>query len=142
MSVPRSERLNSLLKRVLADAIFRIMQSDGVNPALFTVTSVNCAKDMHDATVRVSVFGTPPERHRAFRHLVRHAHEFQSAINNEVRMKFTPRLRFVMDESLEKGDRVLAALDRLEHGLSGDVLPPEPLPPPKRRESKPVFEPL
>jgi ribosome-binding factor A len=38
---------------------------------------------------------------------------FQQAINREVRMKFTPRLVFKLDRSLEQGDAVLALLDKL-----------------------------
>jgi ribosome-binding factor A len=33
-----------------------------------------------------------------------------------VRLKFTPRLLFQLDRSLEKGDEVLAILDKLGNG--------------------------
>ena len=46
-------------------------------------------------------------------HLIRRTHEFERIVNSEVRLKFTPQLRFVIDHSLEKGDAVLALLDKL-----------------------------
>ena len=114
MSVDRLSRVNSLLKRVIGDAMFRILMGDDVNPAVITVTSVSCAKNLRNATVRLSIFGEEAEKRRVLSHVIARAHEFERTINREVRMKFTPQLRFVLDYSIEKGDAVLALLDKLE----------------------------
>lgn len=113
MAVDRLERINSLLKRVIAEAMFSVMQGDSVPPGLLTVTGVSCGKDLRDATVRVSVFGDEEVKKSALEHLKHHAKRFQQIINREVRMKFTPRLTFQLDRSLEKGDAVLSLLDSL-----------------------------
>ena len=105
MSVDRLERVNSLLKRVIGEAVFRVLQGDDVNPGVVTVTEVKCAKNLRNATVKVSVF--------------RRTHEFERIVNAEVRLKFTPQLRFVIDHSLEKGDHVLALLDNLPPPAEG-----------------------
>ena len=113
MSVDRLERINSLLKRVIAEAMFSVMQGDSVQPGLITVTGVSCGKDLRDATVRVSVFGDDALKETAMQHLRHNAKSFQQIINREVKMKFTPRLTFRLDLSLEKGDEVLAIIDKL-----------------------------
>ena len=113
MSVDRLERINSLLKRVIAEAMFSVMQGDSVQPGLITVTGVSCGKDLRDATVRVSVFGDDALKETAMQHLRHNAKRFQQIINREVKMKFTPRLTFRLDLSLEKGDEVLAIIDKL-----------------------------
>ena len=113
MSVDRLERINSLLKRVIAEAMFSVMQGDSVQPGLITVTGVSCGKDLRDATVRVSVFGDDALKETAMQHLRHNAKRFQQIINREVQMKFTPRLTFQLDLSLEKGDEVLAIIDKL-----------------------------
>jgi len=113
VSVDRLERVNSLLKRVIGDAMFRVLLGDDVSPGMITVTGVSCGKDLRNATVRVSVFGDEAEQRRVLGHIIRRAHEFERVVNREVRMKFTPQLRFVLDHSLEKGDHVLAILDHL-----------------------------
>ncbi len=113
MSVDRLERVNSLLKRVIAESMFSVMQGDSVAPGLLTVTGVRCGKDLRDATVSVSVFGDDALKETALQHLKHNARRFQSIINREVRLKFTPRLIFKLDLSLEKGDEVLALLDKL-----------------------------
>ena len=113
MGVDRLERVNSLLKRVIAEAMFSVMQGDTVQPGLITVTDVRCGKDLRDATVKVSVFGDDALKETALQHLKHHAKQFQQEINRQVKMKFTPRLTFQLDLSLEKGDEVLAILSKL-----------------------------
>ena len=113
MSVDRLQRVDSLLKRVIAEGMYTIMQGDSIAPGLITVTGVHCGKDLRDATVTVSVFGDDATKERALQHLKHNAKRFQALINREVRLKFTPRLLFKLDLSLEKGDEVLAILDRL-----------------------------
>ena len=139
MAVDRLERINSLLKRVLGDAMFRILQGDDVNPGVVTVTGVSCAKNLRNATVRVSVFGDEAEKRRVLSHIITRTHEFERTVNREVRMKFTPQLRFVLDYSLEKGDAVLALLDRLEAGGDGTApaATPSATPPSAGEEARP-----
>lgn len=120
MSVDRIERVDSLLKRVIGDAMFRVMQTDDIGAGLVTVTGVQCARNLRNATVKVSVFGAPDVQQRALRHLIHHAHDFERVINREVRMKFTPQLRFELDHSIEKGDAVLAMLDKLPDAGDGE----------------------
>ena len=114
MSVDRLQRINSLLRRVIAESMFTVMQGDSVAPGLITVTGVKCGKDLRDATVKVSVFGDEALKEAALAHLKHNARRFQEVINREVRMKFTPRLIFQLDRSIEKGDQVLEILSKLD----------------------------
>ena len=93
--------------------MFSVMQGDTVQPGLITVTNVACGKDLRDATVKVSVFGDDALKEKALQHLKHNAKRFQQIINREVKLKFTPRLMFQLDLSLEKGDEVLAILNNL-----------------------------
>lgn len=118
MAVDRLERVNSLLKRVIAESMFTVMQGDTVQPGLITVLGVSCGKDLRDANVRISVFGDEALKETAIQHLKHHARQFQQEINRQVKMKFTPRLNFQLDNSLEKGDEVLAILNNLPPPVS------------------------
>ncbi len=105
--------MNSLLRRVIAEGMFQVMQGDTVPAGFITVTSVHCGKDLRDATVNVSVFGDDATKETALQHIRHHARDFQALINRQVRLKFTPRLTFKLDLSIERGDEVLAILDKL-----------------------------
>ena len=121
MGVDRLERVNSLLRRVIAEAVHQVMQGDTVAPGLITVTDVKCGKDLRDATVKISVFGDDALKETAMQHLTHNARRFQQIINREVSMKFTTRLVFQLDRSLEKGDRVLALLDTIGGGAAAEA---------------------
>ena len=114
MAVDRLERINSLLRRVIAESMFTVMQGDTIQPGLITVTAVACGKDLRDATVKVSVFGDEAVKKTALEHLKHNARKFQAIINREVKIKFTPRLVFQLDRSLEKGDEVLSIISKLD----------------------------
>ena len=101
------------MKRVIAEGMFTVMQGDSVAPGLITVTDVSCGRDLRDATVKVSVFGDDALKETALNHLKHNAKRFQQIINREIQLKFTPRLTFQLDRSLEKGDEVLAILDKV-----------------------------
>ena len=113
MGVNRIERINSLLRRVIGEGVFRVFRNDSVDPGVITVTDVACGKDLRNATVKVSVFGDAELQRTALHHLIHHARDFRQLINREVRMKFVPELRFELDYSLERGDRVLALINEI-----------------------------
>lgn len=114
MSVDRLTRLNELLRRELADALFRVMQNERFDLAAVTITRVVLGRDLRDARVHVSIRGHQNERPRMLALLHRHRAEFQRRINKDLAMKYTPRLTFELDTSLEEGDHVLAVLAKLE----------------------------
>jgi ribosome-binding factor A len=116
MSTPRIVRVNELLKREIAEDLYRhFMQSDFDCTAL-TVTRVECTTDLRDANVFVSVFGHKEEgeREAMIGFLNRHRQEIVRMMVKRVKLKYTPRLHFKLDESIERGDNILALLNELE----------------------------
>lgn len=114
MSVNRLIRLNELLKRELADALFRVMQNERFDLSSATITRAVLSRDLREARVFVSIRNHQAERPRMLALLHRHRAEFQRLINKDLAMKYTPRLTFELDTSLEEGDHVLAVLAKLE----------------------------
>lgn len=114
MSVDRLTRLNALLKRELADALFRVMQNEQFDLASVTLTRVVLGRDLREARVFVSIRDHQDERPRMLALLRHYRPEFQRLINRDLTIKYTPRLSFELDTSLEEGDHVLAVLAKLE----------------------------
>ncbi len=114
MSVDRIARVNALLKREIGDLLFRVMDPSVFNLAAATVTRVETSKDLREARVYVSLNASGPDQARMLDQLERRRGELQRRINKDVTLKYTPRLRFVRDESVAAGDRVLAVLAELE----------------------------
>lgn len=114
MSVDRLERVNAILRRAIGESLYRVFAGDTLDLACITVTNVETSRNLRNATVSVSIFGHDDERGTILRKLANKADEFQSIINHELTLKYTPRLRFVLDGSIAKGDHVLDILSHLD----------------------------
>ncbi|MCL1888735.1 MAG: ribosome-binding factor A [Kiritimatiellaeota bacterium] len=108
--VPRTLRLNALLHQEIAASFYKVFAGGGLDLAAVSVTHVEVAPNLRNCTVRVSILGHEKERGGILATLNRHAPDFQKLINRDCHMKYTPRLRFEYDPSIERGGRVLDAL--------------------------------
>ncbi|MFA7256297.1 MAG: 30S ribosome-binding factor RbfA [Kiritimatiellales bacterium] len=114
MSSARIIRVNELLKREIAVDIPRLFANSNFDTSAVTVTKVATGSDLRDATVYVSIFGHEESRERMIRFLNSHRKEIQSRMSKNVILKYTPRLYFKFDDSIETGDRVLGILSQLD----------------------------
>lgn len=114
MSMKRMVRVNELLKQELATALFRIMNDRGFDLSAVSLTRVITSSDLRTARVLVSVRDHAGEREAILRRLAHHRKELQDVINERIALKFTPRLAFELDESVEQGDHVLQIISEME----------------------------
>ena len=114
MGIPRLVRVNELLKREIAEDIYRNFAGSDFDAAALTVTRVECAADLRDANVFVSIFGHEDGRDRMISYLNRHRQEIIRLMLKRVKLKYTPRLHFILDESIEGGDHILSLLAEME----------------------------
>jgi len=114
MGTPRLVRVNELLKREIAEDIQRNYAMSDFDSGSVTVTRVECAPDLRDANVFISIFGHEDEREDMIGYLNRHRQEIVRMMIKRVKLKYTPRLHFVLDESIEGGDRILSLLADME----------------------------
>ena len=114
MGTPRLIRVNELLKREIAEDIHRNYALSDFDCAAVTVTRVECASDLRDANVYISIFGHEDDRGQMIAYLNRHRQEIIRLMVKRVKLKYTPRLHFMLDESIEDGDRVLSLLAEME----------------------------
>lgn len=114
MSSARIIRVNELLKREIAVDLPRLFTSSNFDTSAITVTGVETAPDLHDATVYVSIFGHEEGRSKMIRFLNSHRKDIQARMSKNVILKYTPRLHFKLDTSIENGDRVLGILSQLD----------------------------
>ncbi len=127
MSVKRIDRVNALLRQEIAEALYQVFAgSDNINLATVTITEVSCAPNLRNATVMVSIFADENERNHILHRLARKAKDLQTIINRNLTLKYTPRLQFKLDLSIEKGDHVLDILAQLP-GFDEELMPDDPI---------------
>jgi len=108
----RHERVRELLKREVGEAIRRELPLDQVG--LLTVHEVGLASDLKSATIFVSVIGTPEQRKKAGAVLEKETKRLQGIVARAVVLKYTPHLKFVIDQAIERGNRVLKIIEDIE----------------------------
>ena len=106
-------RVAEILKRELSMVILREVPSDG---ALITVNAVDVSPDLRNATVHVGILGTAAQQRQTLERLEQHRVVLQAETAKRVVLKFSPHLHFQLDESIERGSRVLDILDELDTG--------------------------
>lgn len=115
-------RVNELIRRELGDALFRLMNERAFDLSAVTITHVVASSNLRTARVLVSIRDHQDERERMMDLLRHHRAEMQERINTNLKLKYTPRLTFELDTSIERGDHVLELLTQM------DGAPPEPTP--------------
>ncbi len=108
----RHARVRELLKRKLGEVLRREIQPDAAG--LITVNDVGLAGDLKSATVFIGVVGKPEQQQKTIGLVARERARIQTLVAREVVLKYMPRLRFVLDESIERGNRVLAIMEELQ----------------------------
>ncbi len=103
-------RVNELLKRELSIAITRELTFDG---ALVTVNQVDVTPDLKSAHVFVSVLGSE-KPFAVTEKLEENRVMLQNEISRKVVLKYTPHLIFHLDNSTERGSRIIEILQEIE----------------------------
>jgi ribosome-binding factor A len=111
MSSDRMRRVNEAVREVLSDAI-KLLKDPRVG--FVTVTDVRTSPDLRHARVYVSVLGPESERAATMDGLASAHGVLQSVVNRELRMKRTPTLDFIYDDTAERADRLERMLADME----------------------------
>jgi ribosome-binding factor A len=120
----RLQRVRELLKREIGEAIRREFEVSQVG--LISVNDVDVAGDLHTAVVFISILGSPEQQKRGFVLLQRHRVRIQGLVARAVILKYTPRLKFLMDDSVVRGNKVLTILEEVEKTLPPALEEPQP----------------
>ena len=120
----RLQRVRELLKREIGEAIRREFEVS--DAGLITVNDVDVSGDLHSALVFISILGSLEQQKRGFSLLKRHRNRIQGLVARAVVLKYTPRLRFLLDDAIVRGNKVLSILEEVEKTLPPDL--EEPLP--------------
>ena len=108
----RMQRVHELLKRALSEILRQAMPISEMGIA--SVNDLEVANDTQTATVYVGLIGTPEQQKRAMAFLQTETGHIQSQLAKKVVLRYTPKLRFIRDDSIERGNRVLAIMEEIE----------------------------
>ncbi|XP_022876196.1 probable ribosome-binding factor A, chloroplastic isoform X2 [Olea europaea var. sylvestris] len=91
--------------------------------SLTTIADVEVSADLQVVKVYVSVFGDERGKEVAMAGLKSKTKYVRSLLGKRMKLRLTPEIRFIEDDSLERGSRVHAILDRIRD--ENDKIAPE-----------------
>ena len=138
----RTERVDELLRQEIGDLLRREVADQRIG--FVTITRVDTAPDLSHARVWVSIIGQQAERSVTLSALRRAMPFIRHQLGGRVRLRRIPDLHVELDETSERGTRVLQLLHELEEGRIPDEAPQvgESLPTPTPRIPLPGEEPV
>ena len=129
----RTEQLDELFRQEIAGIVSREVADPRIG--FVTITDVETTPDLRHAQVWVSVIGQPAERDITIAALGRAMPFVRRELGHRLRLKRIPDLHVRLDDTAERGTRVLRLLHEIEEGTPAEADLPvgESLPTPVAR---------
>lgn len=108
----RNERVRKTLMKEIAD----ILQKDVKTPAMVSVMDVEVSHDNSYAKVFYSVFGSEEQKEKTKEVIEHNKSKIRYEIGKRVRLRLTPELRFIYDDSIERGTKVTEIINKISRG--------------------------
>lgn len=112
MTQRRNERVRKTLMKEIAD----ILQKDIKTPAMVSVLDVEVSHDNSYAKVFYSVFGNEEQKARTIELVEEHTPKIRYEVGKRIRLRLTPELRFIYDNSIERGTKVTELINKISRG--------------------------
>jgi ribosome-binding factor A len=112
MGSHRLLRVRELLKREIGEILRRELPVR--QAGLITVNDVDLSGDLRNAKVFIGFLGSSEQQKTAMALLQHNRVRIQNLMAKAVFLKYIPRLHFVIDESVTRGNRVLEIITELE----------------------------
>ena len=112
MPKDRMRSVDATVKKELANLF-----SKDVFPAfscLITLVDVKTSPDLKHCKVFVSVLGSNIQKREVMDFLEKHTGEYYQYLGSRLRMKYTPMINWVFDDTAEKADKISSLIDNLD----------------------------
>ena len=112
MSSHRIERVNTLIRREISELIQQELRDPRIDEFI-AVTEVDTSPDLKYAKVYISSMSGQQEEEKILGVLKAASGFLRTALANKIRLRYTPELHFIWDNSIEHGDRILRLIDEV-----------------------------
>lgn len=110
----RVSRISSQIKREVSQMLLYDIKDDRVGAGMVSVTDVQVSGDLQHAKIFVSIYGTEAAKIETMEGLQSSESFVRRELGQRVRLRRTPEIAFLEDSSIERGDRLLNLINRLE----------------------------
>ena len=115
----RHQRVSKLLQRELSQILLRELPVS--KAGVVNINEVSMSGDLHSAVVFVGLLGSDEQRRLAANTLREQRKRIQGLLGHSVSLKYIPEIRFEVDDSNVRGQRVLGIIEEIEKTLPPDI---------------------
>jgi len=121
MSSRRTQRVNELLREVIAEVVARELKDPRLTDLMISITEVQSSPDMHEARVLVSVLGDEEQQQDALAALTRSSGYIWRQIRPHLKLRSIPRLEFRLDTRIAEEREIQDMIDALPQAPSEEA---------------------
>ncbi len=111
----RNERVKKTLIREISDIIQKELKDSRVQ-GIVSVTDIELSHDNSFAKVYYSVYAPEDKKQATIQAISDNTPKIRYEVGKRVRLRLTPELRFIPDNSLERGANVTAIINKISRG--------------------------
>ncbi len=118
MGFHRANRIAEEIKREVA----YLLRGELKDPRIgfVTLTSVEVSNDLRHAKIFVSTMAPAEEREKALLALNNAQGFIRNELGKRLRLRYTPEISFIFDESIEHGAKILKLLNQVQDSQAGE----------------------
>ncbi len=118
--ISRNDRLNGEFQKEIYDIISRKLKNPLVTE-MFSVLRVDASRDLSHAKVYISIYSTNEEKKNAtFNAIAGDAKKIRYELAQVIRARTVPELHFILDDSMEYGDKMEKLFKSISEGEKRD----------------------
>jgi ribosome-binding factor A len=117
MGTRRIERVNELIREEISELIRREVKDPRLD-SFISVTEVMTSPDLRHARVFVSIMGTDEEKQQVEKGLIAAKGFLRRELGERLTLRYIPELTFQLDDSIERGSRLLQLINEVAPGES------------------------
>ncbi|MBQ9688412.1 30S ribosome-binding factor RbfA [bacterium] len=115
MTTLKNERVRKTLMKEIADILQKDIRDSRIT-GLVSIVDVEVSRDNSFAKVYYSIFGSDEQKEQTKDAIQHHVSQIRYEVGKRIRLRLTPELRFIYDDSIERGSKVTEILDKISRG--------------------------
>jgi len=111
----RNERVRKTLMKEIADILQREIRDSRIS-GVVSIMDVEVSQDNSYAKVFYSVFGNEEQKQKTKEALEQNTAKIRYEVGKRIRLRLTPELRFIFDDSMERGTKITELINKISRG--------------------------
>lgn len=111
----RNQRVRKELMREISDILRKDIQDSRIS-GIVSIIDVQVSHDNSYAKVYYSVFGNDEQKEKTTMAIEQNKSKIRYEVGKRIRLRVTPELRFICDDSIERGSKVTEIIEKISRG--------------------------